>query len=237
MSWKSVYLDWDSKLFGYPVYAVSGRGTPDTLHAFLQTLKLEKNSLVYFFTEKDSYNGLEWKSYLDDYRINDEIIFIADVNNETPKLIDGISEYRSEIVSEDILRLALLSGMHSRFKTDIGFQKNEFVLLYTEWIKNAVNKTFDEVIFIYSYDAKICGLITARKKNNVAVIGLLAVDPQHEHKGVGSGLIAAVNDWAMQNNLFQLQVKTQSLNSSAITLYRRNGFITELEQTVYHIRI
>lgn len=62
-----------------------------------------------------------------------------------------------------------------------------------------------------------------RQEEDIARVGLLAVLPQIESKGVGQRLLAAAADWGRARQLSQLRVATQLSNLAALRFYQRCG--------------
>lgn len=103
---------------------------------------------------------------------------------------------------------------------------------YARWIENAVRGTFDHQCLIAVNDAgELQGFVSLRETEGDARIGLLAVLPQAQGKGVGQRLMLAAADWGRVRQLNRLRVATQLSNLAAMRLYLRSG--ARLESTAY----
>ena len=106
--------------------------------------------------------------------------------------------------------------------------------LYSVWIKNSVEKKSADIVLIYGTIQNPLCFITVVLKNETAYIGLLAVSESHQNKGIGKALIEAAGNFALKNNLFKLQVITQSENTNACAFYKKNGFKKDTVIYTYH---
>ncbi|WP_312242503.1 dTDP-4-amino-4,6-dideoxy-D-galactose acyltransferase [Pantoea sp.] len=103
---------------------------------------------------------------------------------------------------------------------------------YAQWIENAVRGTFDNQCLIAVDDAgELQGFVSLREAEGDARIGLLAVLPHAQGKGVGQRLMLAAADWGRVRQLNRLRVATQLSNLAAMRLYLRSG--ARLESTAY----
>lgn len=103
---------------------------------------------------------------------------------------------------------------------------------YAQWIENAVCGTFDHQCLIAVDDAgELLGFVSLREMEGDARIGLLAVLPQAQGKGIGQRLMLAAADWGRVRQLNRLRVATQLSNLAAMRLYLRSG--ARLESTAY----
>jgi RimJ/RimL family protein N-acetyltransferase len=55
----------------------------------------------------------------------------------------------------------------------------------------------------------------------------MAVTSEHQHKGIGTGLLRAMEEWAIANNVRRIELTVMSHNLAAIALYERAGFVLE----------
>jgi dTDP-4-amino-4,6-dideoxy-D-galactose acyltransferase len=119
----------------------------------------------------------------------------------------------------------------SRFRTP-WFAADDSGRFYAQWIENAVIGTFDHQCLVACDEAGgLEGFVSLREVNGDARIGLLAVLPGAQGKGVGQRLLMAAADWGRVRRLAQLRVATQLSNLTAMRLYLRCG--ARLESTAY----
>jgi len=55
----------------------------------------------------------------------------------------------------------------------------------------------------------------------------MSVHPDHWRQGIGSSLLAFLDDWARETGITKLELEVWSNNRSAIRLYEKNGYFHE----------
>ncbi len=221
-------LEWDSNFFGYPVGKCL---VEDDFFFDIQKLELEarKFKLVYLFSSN---------------KLQTDKIKLVDIKLTFHKRIKGINILADENLKtftpdkdsyEMLERLALMSGVYSRFNIDSKFYNNEYESLYKQWIYNAVNDKKNSKVFIYKQDTEILGFVSLEKKSaHLSDIGLVSVDKNSRGKSIGSKLITFTENKALENNTRNIQVVTQQNNLPAVNLYRKCGYNLKNKEYVYH---
>lgn len=227
--------EWDSRFFGYPVASVSfaspPRPDPDVLSA-LREARNQGIRLLY----------LAMPPVPDALRrgIQRAGASFAGRKCEYGKPIaplpasggdDGISICREN--SPALERLALQSGLYSRFRLDRGFQRNEFERLYREWLASSLRGDGGKQAFVAGSAAAPLGLITL-EPGGTARIGLLAVAEGHRGKGIGRRLMAKAERICGENRQAELRVATQAENREACRFYENCGFRKIAETDCFH---
>lgn len=150
-------LKWDSDFFGYEIGKVNNESFVNNgIKKILE--KSTDYKLVYVFVN-DKINHPKFK-------LVDEKVTLS-INVFNSKIQD------SNITSFDILthdfeelkKLAIISGIYSRFKIDQNFLNNEFEKLYSEWINQIVTSESTLDILVYLFEDKIIGFVTLVKVN------------------------------------------------------------------------
>jgi RimJ/RimL family protein N-acetyltransferase len=76
-------------------------------------------------------------------------------------------------------------------------------------------------------DGQVVAMIhTNVSRHGFGELGML-VDREWRGRGVGSALIQATIDWAREQGLHKLSLEVFALNTAAIALYRKCGFVEE----------
>ncbi|KIX20500.1 hypothetical protein SY27_11320 [Flavobacterium sp. 316] len=135
---------------------------------------------------------------------------------------------------KDLYKLAFESGKNSRFNLDKKFSRKKFEELYTKWIDNSINKKFADDVFIYQENKVSLGFVTFKVYANFATIGLIAVDPSSQGKGIGSKLIDAVEEKVIDLGINILQIPTQLENKSACSFYKKKEYSIEKITFIKH---
>jgi len=223
-------LKWDTKFFGYKIGQISISDNKS-----FSPLMLEKSvndyKLVYVLsTGKIDMNGLKLvdKKVIFQQKTSIKDNLNKNVSSKIESFNEGVHDY------ESLKKLALSSGINSRFKIDKNFKNNEYTKLYNQWINNAVYK--DKALDILTYREKeILGFTTIEKKSKyLAVIGLVAVSEQERGKGIASKLIESSINRAFELGFETIQVATQFENIPAMRLYEKCDFKIKDITYIYH---
>ncbi len=122
--------------------------------------------------------------------------------------------------------------VQSRFRAP-WYQPEDSGRFYALWLEKAVLGTFDhQCLLVKSVSGEIEGFVTLRHLDeDSARIGLLAVMPGVQGKGIGKKLMSAALQWCQQHQKKQLKVATQVSNIAALRLYTRSG--AQIATTAY----
>ncbi len=225
-------LDWDSAFFGYEVGKISLKKEQLlTVEDFL--VATENFKLVYVFSQQK----LDFKSIVlvDDKIVLKRLIATADADEyeENNSIQSFDTKHHS---SEEIRKLALESGVYSRFYKDQHFKNNEYERLYLSWIDQSIEGklAFDILVAMDEHNS-IMGFITLNEKSSDLVdIGLVAVSKEARGKGIARSLLRNAFQKARQLGYKNIQVVTQNDNLPAKKLYESEGFAIEERTFVYH---
>ena len=221
-------VKWDSAFFGIKI------GRVETANFALSSFEKEKNKfdLIYIHEfDENNQHHLALKAFT---QFEDKKIIYTKKISKNPLLDDEISSYDNKIANKKLINLALLSGAYSRFRLDTNFKKKSYEHLYTKWIENSVNKKMAFCVLIFGDEKKPDGFITIQKKENVAQIGLFAVNDDARNKGIGKKLLAAAEYFAQKHNFDTLNITTQASNKPACMLYEKCGFTVQSSINTFH---
>jgi len=220
-------LDWDSNLFGYPVglQKINSKEIFD-IEKFIEASKNYR--LVYIYSDIELNVGLNLEL------VDKKVIFHK--LNELNKNLSEIVEFNTQRHSyQELLDLAYLSGISSRFQIDTNFKNNEFIKLYKQWVDNSINGKIAFKILIKHINNKIAGFITLRIINNgTTQIGLIAVNKLFQGRNIASSLIKECESISLDNGYSNIEVATQFDNKPAIKLYEKNNFSVKSKTYIYH---
>lgn len=222
-------LEWDSSFFGYPIAKVTIVNNQFDFHQFEQCAIRYK--LLYVFSkEKLTHSNLKL--------VDQKVEYAQDITqrNNLLSLTNNIKEFDTHIHDiEELVSLALESGIYSRFKIDDNFKNNEYYRLYKEWTLNSINYNLAFTVQVYVEENKILGFLTLSKlSETTADIGLVAVHKEARGKGVATKLINKAIDIAKEKGFEKLRVVTQSNNKPACNLYLKAGFKPINKTFIYH---
>ncbi len=227
------YLDWDSQFFAYKIGRVK---TPILREADLGELMDQKRiqgyDIVYLFAEQLEPEAEAELTKNKIFPFDRKIIFSKQVSAEKYQS-EHIQLYKGPI-TDSLKELALLSGHKSRFKNDPRLN-HRFRDLYELWINKSLNGSMADAVFVAGSDSTIEGFITLKEDGEKGHVGLIAVSPMSQGKGLGSKLMKAADFWCFRNRLKTCSVVTQLDNTGACMLYEKNGYEKERAQFVFHL--
>lgn len=212
------HLPFDSSLFGYPVgkYQVDENWDEESFVKHAQDFRL-----VYLVSKEV-------------VTIHSDQIHLADTKLTFQKVLPKLGTSDPEIypfsgeLTESLLSHALESGVYSRFKTDPGFVSGEYEKLYSLWIKSALEQK--EVLL----SKNNAGFVSCHLSEEIAQIGLIAVDKAKRGEGWGKRLVKAAEYYASNYGAKSLTIGTQQANIPAVNLYQSLGYEMVEKVFVYH---
>jgi len=92
-----------------------------------------------------------------------------------------------------------------------------------EAIKNLLQEK-DSFILKFVEDEKIIGCVRLLKHDKQLYLGMFAVDPNVQNKGIGKKLLLAAEDEAQKQNCESIDMTVISLRKELIDWYKRNGY-------------
>jgi len=109
------------------------------------------------------------------------------------------------------------------------------VFTYRYFIHN-----WPELCIMAEVDSKIVGAIICKAEVHKrgplrGYIAMLAVDPQHRHKGIGSALVSFAINKMVEKNCEEAVLETEITNLSALSLYGRLGFVKDKRLKKYYL--
>ena len=229
-------LEWDSNFFGFGVARISqAEEKDDGLSQTLFDLKQKNVRLVYFAIPPGDkiYNDAAKKNggLLVDVKRTYERAYKAGFERFSGD--NHIELYESNLLTDGLISLSLQAGIYSRYKTDVHFSDTQYQELYTLWIKNSVNKSIADKVFVYREPEDINRLLTLAFKKDHAEIGLVSVDERYRGKKIGSALLETAISESFSIS-FPCRVVTQKANTAACALYEKYDFRLIDEDNFYH---
>lgn len=224
------YLEWDSNFFNLRIgkTIVSSQLELNNL-AKIQPKLCQEYDLIYIFAQKGLLAPHGNCSLVDQ-----KTIYKTKIASVSAPIDDSIIQYEENYVTEDLLKLALVSGEYSRFRLDHRLPDDAYERLYTRWIEQSVKHKIATEIFCYTIAGKIKGVLTLNRKGSKGIIGLVATDPNSQGNGIGSALLQYVKNFCAKNGVVELTVATQLRNKAACHLYEKAGFIMESCTDIWH---
>ena len=228
------YCTWDSSFFNKKIGKIEYDQSPEgDLIRLLQTAKEDGYQLIYVFGDEENFVPDAVLNQFNGRLVDRKCLYSRTINADDSCESNAI-EYQLTELTYDLESLALLSGTHSRFRLDKGFDKADFEQLYTIWMTRSLKKEISDKIFVVAESDKVMGMITMKINEDVGHIGLCAVSEAAQGKGYGGNLIKACVNELVSKKVYQLEVPTQMDNISACRFYEKCGFSIKSITNTYH---
>lgn len=224
------FLSWDSEFFGLRIGRVDMQTHADATELQKRHEELKQQfDMIYVFDVNAIGLGAEGARLVDE-----KILYSKPC--EPSKQFSDISFYQGKTPSEDLYRLALVSGGYSRFKLDKRFPKGSYERLYNRWIENAcpAEGTNKQILTFLDSHGVTKGMITIDFQGELGHIGLVAVDTDVQHQGIGRKIMSTLDGYLFEHGVKTIEVPTQKANSNACRWYEKNGFVIQSKIPIYH---
>jgi len=211
-------LEWESDFFQLR----SARLVPDDSAVEITPQALAQYALVQAKVDADQTDMLDALSALG-FRLaegeTDVCVTVAPQDISLPAGRLAVPEDIAEVVA-----IARQAFRLSRFRSP-WYQPDDSARFYAMWAEKAVLGTFDHLcLWADDVQGNGSGFVTLRQlANGEARIGLLAVRPECQGRGVGKTLMAAAKQWCAGQGVTRLHVATQTGNLPALNLYLASG--------------
>ena len=224
------YLQWDSDFFGLRIGRATILSLEEAAELRAQQAELKQQfDLLYVFDENNVGFAAGGASLVDE-----KVLYAKDC--QPRQSFSSISLYPNSKPSDDLYRLALVSGLYSRFRLDSRFPIGSYERLYQRWIDSACPQagTNKQILVYLDADGECRGMITVDYQDSLAHIGLVAVDMHHQHQGKGTQIMSSLDHYLFSQGVKRIEVATQKQNRDACAWYEKNGFMIQSITNIYH---
>jgi dTDP-4-amino-4,6-dideoxy-D-galactose acyltransferase len=134
-----------------------------------------------------------------------------------------------------LAELARASHASTRFFHDPNFDDERCRDLYAEWMLSSIDGAADAVIVAEAGGTPI-GYVTCELDGgeDSGRIGLIAVEPSSQGRGLGSALCEAALDWFASEGALSVEIVTQGGNVSAQRVFQASGARTVSTELWFH---
>ncbi len=223
-------LDWDSRFFGLRIGRADLQTGTDCEELSRRHAEWKQQyDLLYVFD-----NGAVGFRAAGARLVDKKILYSKPCEPHKP--FPNCTFFNGDHPTDALYHLALVSGGFSRFKLDQRLPKGSFEQLYSRWIENACPAEGSNRRILISEDEHgvAQGMITFDYQDALGHIGLVAVNTDRQHSGIGSRLIATVESYLFEQGVKTLEVPTQKANTDACRWYEKNGFTIQNKTPIYH---
>ncbi len=228
------YLPWDSQFFGVRIARLAGHRLTTEVAAEAESwCHANRIDCLYFLADADdavTVTIAEARAFhFADLRVTLERPLDNNPAPPTPAI--------RMLSPEDLPRLrgiARASHRDSRFYYDPRFPRSRCDALYDAWIERSAGGWADAVL-VAECDSVAAGYLSCHlSQSGAGSIGLIAVAPEYQGKGLGRQLIVASLAYFREHGMACATVVTQGRNIPSQRLYQRSGFVTRSVQLWYH---
>lgn len=224
---------WDSEYFGFNVgeYTVDLK-EPASLDELSHEARKKNYTLLYV---RSSYQLPGFEGIFCDEKI--EYATTSFKNNLVK--CKCVNEYQGSTVNQQLINLAFVSGKYSRYHLDTLFPEEKFENLYRIWMEKSVSHEIATGVLVYQEqdDKNIEGMLTYKIEADHSSVGLFAVDPQIQGKGIGTKLLNHLFSIIPHTEQHILTIDTQGVNKPARRFYEKNGLYINSRTWLYHVWI
>lgn len=227
-------LTWDSQFFGLSIGRLQASHLSEEEVFLIQKEAQRQNfQLVYFFLGAPLAGTKAPEGVIP---MDGKVLYHKKTASQSTNVNTNINEYTEQFVDAQLYKLALQSGIYSRFKLDTCLPENAFERLYYTWIEKSVDGQLAEAVLVYRVGEELAGMVTlGLKPNGWGDIGLIAVDAAHRGQRIGPQLLAAAEQYFAACGISELGVETQLGNKAACRFYEKNGYSKLSRQYIYHL--
>ncbi len=232
------YLDWDSEFFGVRIARVfSRRLDAAAVRRILKWCDAASIACLYFLADAGDPATVQ-HAEANGFRLVDVRVTLdrrlGDASREEAARRDGVVRTARPADVPELRAIARVSHHDSRFYQDGGFPALRCDALYETWIERSCNGYADTVL-VADFDGRPAGYVSChRREVGLGQIGLFAVGPDFQGRGLGRALVTAALGWFAAQGLRDVLVVTQGRNAKAQRLYQRCGFLTKEVGLWYH---
>lgn len=228
-------LEWDSKFFGKRIASLTGATlTEARVVAAVDWCRTQRVECLYVLTDADDMLGLRLLEDAGARLVDVRMLFerkLTAIPTDARKSVRASSE--SDIA--DLRALASSSHESSRFWADAHFERERCAELYATWIEKSC-RGWADVVFVAELEKRVAGYVSCHlREPGRGEIGIVAVAPDAQGRGLGGDLLDTALAWFAQRDLERVTVVTQGRNAAAQRLYQSRGFTTESVKVWHHL--
>ncbi len=228
-------LDWDTDFFGFKVAKVYKNFITEINYAsFMLALKEKRVEFAQYTSETELTSKITNNPYYFVKLVVSRVPIIKKMEN-IYDFHENIEYYDKDYPERELIELAQLAGSKGRFGNDDNISRQKYYELFKNWIINSVNKKLATDVLVYRLEGKIIGFITIKAEGKLGFSPLLAVDPEHEGKGISFALMRAGETALVGHGCKSVMSGTQDLNKTALKVFERYGFKFQKTEYIYHL--
>ena len=226
----------DSEYLGGPVYTIFLTDPPDMVWGALsETLRRAREIGVKLVTcrapegDKTSEQMLLNAGF---YQIETQVTLARPILPLPNANMDINVDQAREPDFDACITLGRTAFVLDRYHRDPAIDQTSADAVKASWVRNSLHGRADSC-FVARDENGVNGFNLCMRRNEEAIIDLMAVDPAQRKKGIGRALIVAALDH-YQESAQEVTVKTQDINDASLQLYRSLNFKVVSRNVTYH---
>lgn len=226
-------LDWDSQFFGFKVAKIKSNALiEENQEELLSKMSKKGIKLGYYFSPVPLPSKMD-SEYFDINLVDKKVPLVKPLAEykRNPK----VREYTKRDAEDKLIELAQLAGIHTRFNKDPNIPKEKYEELFRVWVEKSVSKEMATDVLVYMEENEIVGFTTIQLQKKGPYVSLLAVQKEHEGKGVSVALMNAIENILVSRRHTHVYGATQMDNRKAMVVYQRYGLRPQSVEYVYHL--
>lgn len=227
-------LPWDTACFGFPTARLRSGLDPEGLRKAVESLRAAGMELAYWTTLPEDKAGSAAATVLGGTCVDERVTYALEPIPAGDGKPTRVAEARGRGWDAALEELALHAGSHSRFRVDARFPPDRFQALYRQWMRKSLTGDRADAVLVIPGDEGPHGFVTLSARAGEGSIGLIAVAPGLQGKGLGSELMRAASTWFRERNCARATVVTQAANAAACAMYERHGYGVARREIVFH---
>jgi ribosomal protein S18 acetylase RimI-like enzyme len=229
-------LDWDTEFWGRRIARVEGRTVTSEELAGIDAWCIENEIACLFLLidagDRTSTLAAERSGF---FFTDVRIAFTADLTGRRVASNRPAIRAAAPGDRERLLHLARISHRITRFFHDPYFDDERCAELYARWLASGLDGAA-EAVLVADVAGAPAGYVTCelQGEGETGRIGLIAVDPSCQGRGLGLALCEASFDWFAEAGAAAVEIVTQGRNVPAQRVFQRAGARTIATQLWFH---
>jgi dTDP-4-amino-4,6-dideoxy-D-galactose acyltransferase len=229
-------LEWDSGFFGFRIGRLFGSSlTPDDAGQAVKWCREQAVKCLYFLAGADDAATSRAAENAGFHFADVRCTYTYDLSARRPLAVTPAIRPFEPSDLPQLRQIASSSHGSSRFYYDRGFDRKRCADLYAEWIERSC-RGWADAVYVAGFTGLPAGYVTCHLDGHKAgSIGLIAVDPQFQGRGLGQQLTCAAISHLSLRGARRVSVVTQGRNIRSQQMYQRCGFVLSSVEIWYHL--
>ena len=143
-------------------------------------------------------------------------------------------------ISPELLKLAVITGNHSRFHLDPRLTNKQMAAMFQTWVRNSAKRIAADYMLVATFgnEQKIVGYVTCKIKGVKGTLfgdlTLMACDLNYKHLSITWHLLYSALDWFKSKGIERVEGWTHETNKACRAMYEVAGMKLSQKSHDYH---